>query len=313
MAGLIHGCNMTDISNIEDVIEPHESQASRGLWDEAARRFLRHRLATFGLIMLVLLVLSAIFAPLLSAYSPTEIDLRGRGQGPSWAHLLGTDGTGRDVLSRVLHGGRISLSVGVIAVSISAVIGVIIGTVSGYFGGKIDLILLGITDMFLTFPRLVIIIAVVAILGPNIFNAIIVIGLLSWPAIARLTRGEILRLRQQQYIQAAKSLGTSDFRIIIEHVLPNVMSPVLVAVTLDVATIILVEASLSFLGLGAQAPTPSWGNMLRDARSLSILEGQPWLWLPPGLMIALAVLSINSIGDGLRDALDPRHISGDGS
>ncbi len=301
---------MTDTSIIERFDE--DPQASRGLWAEAARRFFKHRLATVGLIVLTTLVILAVFAPWISPYSPTEIDLRARGQGPSLSHWLGTDGTGRDIFSRVLYGGQISLSVGVIAVGISAFIGVIIGTISGYYGGKVDLVLMGITDMFLTFPRLVIIIAVVAILGPSIFNAIIVIGVLSWPAIARLTRGEILPLRQQEYIQAAKSLGTPNFRIITEHVLPNVMSPVLVAVTLDVATIILVEASLSFLGLGAQAPTPSWGNMLRDARALSILEGQPWMWLPPGIMIALAVLSINSIGDGLRDALDPKHISGGG-
>ncbi len=223
---------------------------------------------------------------------------------------MGTDGTGRDILARILYGGRISLSVGVVAVSISALIGIAVGCIAGFYGGKLDIVLMGVVDTFQTFPRLVIIIAFVAVVGPSIFNAMLVIGLLSWPAIARLTRGEILSLREQEFVLAARTLGTPERVIIIEHILPNVLSPILVAITLDMATVILLEASLSFLGLGAQAPTPSWGNMLRDARTLSILETQPWIWIPPGAMIAIAVLSINAVGDGLRDALDPRHVVG---
>ena len=282
--------------------------ATRSLWGEAARRFRRHRLAVAGLVVLVALVLLCALAPWISQYGPNQINLRARGQAPSWAHWLGTDGTGRDVWARVLHGGQISLSVGIVAVSVSAAIGVAVGCVAGYFGGKADLLLTGLIDMVLTFPRLVLIIAFVAVVGPSIFNTMLVIGLLSWPSIARLTRGEILSLRNSEFIQAARALGSSSRVIIAEHVLPNILSPILVAVTLDVATVILLEASLSFLGLGAQPPTPSWGNMLRDARTLSVLEGQPWLWLPPGVLIALTVLSVNAVGDGLRDALDPRHI-----
>lgn len=285
---------------------------SRSLWGEAARRFSRHRLATIGLVVLALVILACVLAPLLSPYGPNDIDLRGRNQAPGLDHWLGTDGTGRDIFARILYGGRVSLSVGFIAVAISAAIGIVVGCIAGYFGGKVDLALMSLVDMVLTFPRLVIIIAFVAAVGPSIFNTMLVIGLLSWPSIARLTRGEILALRKQEFILAARSLGTRPWVIIVEHILPNVLSPILVAITLDVATVILLEASLSFLGLGAQPPTASWGNMLRDARTLSILEGQPWLWIPPGTMIAVAVLSINFVGDGLRDALDPQHIVGGG-
>jgi peptide/nickel transport system permease protein len=285
---------------------------SRGLWSEAWRRFRRHRLATIGLAILILLVLLCAFAPLISPFDPNAIDLEARNQPPSLEHWLGTDGTGRDVFTRILYGGRISLSVGVVAVSISAAIGVMVGCIAGYFGGRIDALLMALVDMVMTFPRLVIIIAFVAVVGPSIFNTMVVIGLLSWPAIARLTRGEILKLRELEFILAARSLGTRNGTIIFEHILPNALSPVLVAVTLDVATVILLEASLSFLGLGAQAPTASWGNMLSDARTLSVLETQPWIWIPPGVMIAITVLSINFVGDGLRDALDPRHTAGGG-
>jgi peptide/nickel transport system permease protein len=287
--------------------------ASRSLWGEAARRFLRHRLASIGLVVLIVLVLMCVFAPLISQFSPNDIDLRARNQAPDLVHWLGTDGTGRDIFARILYGGRISLSVGVVAVSIAASIGILVGCIAGYFGGKIDLALTGLIDMVLTFPRLVIIIAFVAVVGPSIFNTMLVIGFLSWPSIARLTRGEILALRNQEFVLAARSLGTPRWIIILEHILPNVLSPILVAITLDVATVILLEASLSFLGLGAQPPTASWGGMLRDARTLSILETQLWMWIPPGGMIAIAVLSINSIGDGLRDALDPQHIIGGGA
>lgn len=280
----------------------------RNLWREALGRFFRNRLASVGLAVLALLVLACAAAPLICEFGPNDINLRARNLPPSMTHLLGTDGTGRDVFARVLYGGRISLSVGVLAVSVSAAIGILVGCIAGYFGGKVDLLLMGLIDVFLTFPRLVLIIAFVAVVGPSIFYTMLVIGLLSWPTIARLARAEILALREQEFILAARALGTSNRSIITDHILPNILSPVLVAITLDVATVILLEASLSFLGLGAQPPTASWGNMLRDARTLSILETQPWLWLPPGVLIALSVLSVNSIGEGLRDALDPRHV-----
>ncbi len=278
------------------------------LWGKARKRFFRHKLAMFGLITLSLLIFIAVAAPLLTPHSPIDIDLRAIRQPPSPQHLLGTDGTGRDVLTRIMYAGRISLSVGLVSVSISMVIGIIVGSIAGYAGGKVDMTLMRVTDVFMTFPSLVIIITVAAAMGPSVYNAMLVIGLLTWPAIARLVRGQFLTLREQQFVRAARSIGVSRGQIVFKHIFPNTVSSIAVALTIGVANAILLEASLSFLGLGVQAPTPSWGNMLRDAQSLNILEGMPWIWLPPGLMIALAVLSINFIGDGLRDALDPRSI-----
>jgi peptide/nickel transport system permease protein len=278
------------------------------LWSKARKRFFRHRLAMFGLAVLLILIFISVFAPLLTPYSPIALDLRAIRQPPSAEHWLGTDGTGRDVLTRILYAGRISLSVGLVSVSISMFIGIIIGSIAGYKGGKVDLTLMRLTDMVMTFPTLVIIITVAAAMGPSVYNAMLIIGLLTWPSISRLVRGQFLTLREQQFVRAARSIGVSDLDIVFKHVLPNTISSIAVAVTFGVATAILLEASLSFLGLGVQAPTPSWGNMLRDAQSLNILEGMPWIWLPPGLMIALAVLGINFIGDGLRDALDPRSV-----
>lgn len=278
------------------------------LWGKARKRFLRHKLAIFGLVTLCLLIFVSVAAPLLTPYSPIELDLRAIRQPPSATHWLGTDGTGRDVFTRILYAGRISLSVGLVSVSISMFIGIIIGSIAGYTGGKVDMVLMRVTDMFMTFPSLVIIITVAAAMGPSVYNAMLVIGLLTWPSIARLVRGQFLSLREQQFVRAARSIGVANWEIVFKHIFPNTISSIAVAITFGVANAILLEASLSFLGLGVQAPTPSWGNMLRDAQSLNILEGMPWMWLPPGLMIALAVLSINFIGDGLRDALDPRSI-----
>ena len=276
------------------------------LTSKAMRRFFRHKLAVFGLVVLLLLIVFAVFAPLLAPHSPTDLNLRAMRQPPSAEHWLGTDGTGRDIWSRILYAGRISLSVGLVAVSISMIIGSIIGGVAGYVGGKTDMFLMRLTDMVMTFPSLVIIIVVAAAMGPSVYNAMIVIGLLTWPSIARLVRSQFLTLREQQFVLAARSIGVARTDLAFKHIFPNTVSTIVVAVTIGVANAILLEASLSFLGLGVQAPTPSWGNMLRDAQSLNILEAMPWMWVPPGLMIALAVVSINFIGDGLRDALDPR-------
>lgn len=281
---------------------------SESLWTKARRRFFRHKLAMFGLITLSLLIFVSVAAPVLTPYSPIELDLRSIRQPPSPEHWLGTDGTGRDVLTRILYAGRISLSVGLVSVSISMFIGIIVGSIAGYAGGKVDMTLMRLTDVFMTFPSLVIIITVAAAMGPSVYNAMLVIGLLTWPSIARLVRGQFLTLREQQFVRAARSIGVPRGEIAFKHIFPNTISSIAVAITIGVANAILLEASLSFLGLGVQAPTPSWGNMLRDAQSLNILEGMPWMWVPPGLMIALAVLSINFIGDGLRDALDPRSI-----
>ncbi len=280
--------------------------AGEGLWVKARKRFLRHKLALLGLVILSAMVLLAVLAPVIERYSPIALDLGSMGQAPSGAHWLGTDTTGRDVWSRIVHAGQVSLSVGLVAVSISTLIGIVIGSIAGYAAGKVDMVLMRFTDMVMAFPSLVMIITIASVLGPSIYNTMLVIGILTWPGIARLVRGQFLSFREQQFVLAARSIGVSPFQIMFRHLFPNVVGTVTVAATFGMANAILQEASLSFLGLGVQAPTPSWGNMLQDAQSQTILEGMPWLWLAPGLMIALAVLSINFIGDGLRDALDPR-------
>jgi peptide/nickel transport system permease protein len=278
------------------------------LMRKARKRFMRHRLALLGLVILTLMLAAAVFAPLIERYPPNDLNLEAMGQPPSAAHWLGTDTTGRDVWSRVIHASQVSMSVGLVAVSLSTLIGVLIGSVSGYASGRTDLLLMRVTDMVMAFPSMVIIITVAAALGPSIYNTMLVIGMLTWPGVARLVRGQMLSFREQQFVLAARSIGVPPIQIMYRHLLPNVVGTVTVAATFGMANAILQEAALSFLGLGVQAPTPSWGNMLRDAQTLSILEGMPWLWIVPGLMIALAVLSINFIGDGLRDALDPRSV-----
>jgi peptide/nickel transport system permease protein len=291
-----------------NAIDDEVPVVGESLWAKARRRFFRHRLAVFGLVVLGLLVFAAIFAPMIGRYSPIDLDLSSIGQAPSAAHWLGTDTTGRDVWSRIVHAGRVSLSVGLVAVSISTLIGVVVGGVSGYAGGKVDLLVMRFTDMVMAFPSLVMIITIASVLGPSIYNTMLTIGTLTWPGVARLVRGQFLSFREQQFVLAARSIGVPPIQIMFRHLFPNVVGTVTVAATFGMANAILQEASLSFLGLGVQAPTPSWGNMLQDAQSHSILEGMPWLWMAPGLMIALAVLSINFIGDGLRDALDPRSV-----
>jgi len=269
------------------------------------RRFRRHRLAMIGLTILVVLGLVSIFAPLLTTYSPTAVDLSAYRLGPSREHWLGTDTAGRDVFTRLLYAGRVSLTVGLVAVAIYTGIGIVLGVLAGYYGGWVDSVIMRLADVVLSFPTLIIIITLASVLGPSIYNLMLAIGLLGWPPIARLLRGQLLSLRETEFIIGARAVGCSDSRLIFRHLMPNAMAPVLVAATFGIAYAILIEAGLSFLGLGVQPPTPSWGNMLTDAQSLTVLESMPWLWLPPGLMIALAVLSINFIGDGLRDALDP--------
>jgi peptide/nickel transport system permease protein len=248
----------------------------------------------------------AILAPMISGADPNRMDLASSAASPSWSHPLGTDRVGRDVWARVVYASRVSVSVGIVAVSIYVAIGIILGSISGYFGGFVDDVVQRLTETVMTFPSLIIIITVVSLVGPSIYNVFLAIGLLGWPGVCRLVRAEVLSLREREFVVAARCLGVPSRRIMFRHILPNLVAPVLVVATLGVAGAILTETSLSFLGLGVQAPTPSWGNMMSDATSPTILEKAPWLWLPPGLAIAICVISINFIGDGLRDAFDPR-------
>jgi peptide/nickel transport system permease protein len=270
------------------------------------RRFLQHRLAVAGLIVILILILMALAAPLIAPIDPTFVDLRAAAKPPNATHWLGTDAVGRDVWSRLVYAIRVSLSVGIVSVGISVIIALVLGTLSGYLGGWTDMVIMRLTDIILCIPSLVIIMSVVVLVGPSIYNIMVVIGVLGWTGMARLVRGQILSAREREYVIAARAVGSPDRRIMTQHILPNVIAPMVVAATFGVAGAILTEAGLSFLGFGVMPPTSSWGNMLNAARSLDILRSQPWFWLPPGVMILVTVLSINFIGDGLRDALDPR-------
>ncbi len=266
--------------------------------------FKRNRLAVGGLLMIGLIFFVAGTAPLLAPYDPGKTDVSLKLKPPSFQHLLGTDQLGRDVFSRMLYGSRISLSVGFVAVAISIFIGILVGAIAGYYGRWVDSVLMRFVDIMLCFPTFFLILTVVALLGPSIFNIMLVIGITSWMGTSRFVRAEFLSLRERDFVQAARALGVADRRIIFKHILPNGLAPVFVTATLDVATAILVEAGLSFLGFGVQPPAPSWGNILTEGRTY-IFDAW-WLTLFPGLAILITVLSFNLLGEGLRDALDPR-------
>jgi peptide/nickel transport system permease protein len=270
------------------------------------RRFLSHRLAVVGALIMAVMATSAILADVIAPYDPNQIDLIHLAESPSSVHLLGTDAVGRDALSRIIYGARISLSVGVVAVAIYLTIGFVLGGLAGYIGGWADNLIMRFTDVMLCFPTFVLILILVGILGPNIANVVFAIGLFGWPGVARLVRGQVLQLRELDYVIASRILGASKIDALLRHILPNVIGPLTVAATLGIAGAILTEAGLSFLGLGVVQPTPSWGSMLNDARSPAIMAVKPWLWIAPGVSISLAVLAINFIGDGLRDAFDVR-------
>lgn len=270
-------------------------------------RFCRHKLAVSGAVFIILICLCAVLAPVVAPCDPNVITPDFECP-PSLQHLLGTDQLGRDVLSRIIYASRISMSVGLGSVIVTAVIGIILGLVSGYFGKGVDMVIMRITDVFMSFPVIILLMALAAIAGSGVLNMILIIGLVTWPPICRLVRGNVLSLRQMDYVRSAVSSGISTPRILFMHILPNTLDAILVNATFGVASSIMLESSLSFLGLGVAAPTASWGNMLMDAQSLSVLKNMPWLWIPPGLIILITVLSFNFVGDGLRDALDPKHI-----
>lgn len=283
-----------------------EPVGGAGLWFLAWKRLRRNSRAMLGLYVILALALSAFFAPQIARHDRDDPDMAQVERAPSSQHWLGTDDLGRDVFARLLYGGRVSLTVGLVAVSIYLTIGVVLGSIAGYYGGAIDNIIMRITDIFLVIPFFPLALTMAAVLGPSVYNTMVIIGLLAWTGICRLVRGEFLTLRRRDYVEAAIAEGAGDLRIIFRHLLPNAMAPIVVAATLGVASAILSEAGLSFLGLGVQQPIPSWGNMLSSAISLRVLLLRPWLWIPPGLTIFIAVLAVNLLGDGLRDALDPR-------
>jgi peptide/nickel transport system permease protein len=267
-------------------------------------RLRRRKSAMVGLVIVVLVILAAIFAPLISPYDPAQQSWSAVRKPPSMAHLFGTDEVGRDLLARVIYGARASLAAGLVSVGIAIAAGVPLGLIAGYAGGLVDGLISRLTDAMLACPFLILAIALAAFLGPSLSNAMIAIGITATPLFIRLTRGQVLAIKSEDYVEAARAIGNPPWRIAIRHILPNVMPQLLVQASLTVATAIIAEASLSFLGLGQQPPAPSWGSMLNAAQRF--LVNAPWLAVWPGLAIMITVLSFNLFGDGLRDALDPR-------
>jgi len=261
------------------------------------------QMTNVGIFIILIMVFAAIFAPLIAPYDPSEI-VEDNTLPPSMKHLFGTDDLGRDIFSRSLYGARISLTVGLVAVTIAVLIGTLFGALAGYYGGIIDSTIMRSVDVMLAFPSIFLILAIQVMLTPNIYNVMIVIGLTSWMGVARLVRGEFLRIRELQYVEAARAIGCSNFRIIFRHILPNATAPIIVAATLGMAGAILTESALSFLGLGVQPPMPSWGNMLMDSQAY--MRDAPWMAIIPGILILLAVLSLYFVGEGLRERLDVR-------
>lgn len=276
------------------------------LWKISIKRLFKNKLAVFGMIILGILVITAIFAPVISSYDRDQTDLGNTYKAPSAEHILGTDQLGRDVLTRLIYGGRVSLSVGLISTTISVIVGVILGAAAGYYGKTIDNVIMRIVDIFMCFPFFVIAITMAAIMGPSIWNVMIISGLLNWTQIARIVRAEVMSIKQREFIEAARALGLTSKEIIVKHIVPNILAVIIVYSTLGIARGILSEAGLSFLGLGVKQPQPSWGNMLAAAQSLRSLRLHWWLWVPPGVLVFITVLSINFLGDGLRDAFDPK-------
>lgn len=265
--------------------------------------------AIVGMVLIIALVGAAIFAPLLTSYDPTAIDLGQQLLRPSRLHWLGTDIQGRDILARLLFGARISLSVGLGAQTLALLVGGTLGLASGFYGRWVDELVMRIADVTLAFPTLLLLIAMVAAFQPSITVVTITIGIVGWAGVARLVRGQVMVVRGLEYVQAARALGGSDVRILLRHVLPAVTAPLVIVGTLGIAAAIMAESSLSFLGLGVQPPTPSWGGMIADARDLSQLRRAPWTSVAPGLTIGCAVLAFNLLGDALRDATDPRQLT----
>ncbi len=268
------------------------------------KKALSNPLALAGFIIIVLIFLLAMLAPLIAPYDPNEINVKAILLGPSMQHWMGTDGLGRDVLSRMLHGGRISLLVGLVAVGISTLIGILLGAIAGFYRGWVDILIMRLVDVMLSIPSFFLILAVIAFLTPSIINIMIVIGLTSWMGVTRLVRAEFLSLCEREYVMASRTLGARDYRLIFKHLLPNSLTPIIVSAVLGVAGAVLMESGLSFLGLGVQAPQASWGNILTDGKEY--IQFAWWLSLFPGLAILITVLGYNLLGEGLRDALDPR-------
>lgn len=290
------------VSDIETEPRPIATEKTESWLSITWRRFKQNKVAVWSLVLLILCVVLAVIAPLIAPFDPFE-SVGDFTKAPDGKFLLGTDDVGRDVLTRLIYGSRVSLIVGIGSVIIYAIIGITLGLVSGFFGGFVDAVIMRITEVFMAYPRFMIILVIVSVIGPNMWTVMFVMGFMGWPPICRLVRSDVMRVKSIDYVSAAIVTGYSPLNIVFKQILPNVFSPILVNCTFGIAQAILTEASLSFLGLGVQPPTASWGNMLTAAQSISILSGEPWRWVPPGLCILVAVLTINFLGDGLNAAI----------
>lgn len=272
------------------------------------RKMLSNRLSTVGYVIFFAVLFACIFAPLFTSYLPTQIDLLSRLKPPSAQHIMGTDQIGRDIWSRMLYGGRVSIGVGLGSALGATVFGVFLGTLAGYKGGLFDSCVMKLSEILMSFPQMILVMILVTITGQSLWNLIIIFVLTGWPSVYRMARSQMLSIREEEYVQALRAFGISDFKVAFKHMLPNAIGPLFVNVTLSTAMFILQEASLSFLGLGVPLEISTWGNILNAANNLEMLRVNWWIWLPVGSMITLFVLSINFIGDGLRDAADPTQI-----
>ena len=271
----------------------------------ALRKLMSNPLAVAGIVIFLIIILASIFAPLLTSHDPQKIDLRAMLQAPSAEHWFGTDRTGRDVFARILYGGRISILVGLGSALLAAIVGVGVGAYTGYRGGWLDTIALRVSEIFMSFPQIILVLLLVSIVGQSLMNLIAIFVLTGWGSMYRMARARMLSLREEEYVQALQSFGVPTYKICYKHILPNALGPIMVNITLTTAMFILAEAGLSFLGLGVPLSIPTWGNILNVAKDIRVLENNWWMWLPVGTVISLFVLSVNFIGDGLRDSTDP--------
>lgn len=271
----------------------------------ALRKLLNNKLAVAGIVIFAIILLASIFAPLLTSYDPLQVNMSNTLSAPTAEHILGTDKVGRDVFARILYGGRISILVGFGSALGCAVIGVLLGVYGGYKGGWLDKILMRLSEIFMSFPQIVLVLLLVTILGQSLTNLIIIFIITGWGSVYRMSRSQILSIREEEYVQALKGFGINDFVICYKHILPNAIGPILVNITLSTAMFILEEASLSFLGLGVPLQIATWGNILNSAQDMFTLQNNWWLWLPVGIVVSLFIMSINFVGDGLRDTTDP--------
>ncbi len=281
-------------------------QKKESYFNDVVRKFTSHKLAMAGLFILLLEILLVVVLPIVMKLDPYSSDPMAFGAIPSSVHIFGTDDIGRDIFARLVYGGQVSLLVGILSTIISMLIGVPLGLVAGYYRGWCESIIMRCSEIFMSFPSMVLILVLVALIGPSVWTVTIVIGIMGWPEFAKLIYGNVLSVREKEYVESAKAVGTKDFALMLKYIIPNAFTPILIAFTFRTASAIILESSLSFLGMGVQPPQASWGNILYDAQSITVLSTRPWMWVPPGILLVLTVSSINFFGDGMRDALDTK-------